>query len=221
MADDNADKDVRSTLPIRLAAGALTGLLGGLGMYVVLVTVAAWRDLGLAYPLHAVQALMSGARVLPDYPHQVWVRSQNTDAIVGPLCFFLPAVVVGMVTAWRAGRPGTRAPLRPLRVARTAVPVTAALFVVFVVLIAGHEAPLAVQRFSSGAGVRELGLTAWAVSHVAYAVVLVGLLAPVTRLAAGSKHHFPAVSTGTNQSSGGSSPTRPSTASRSRSAWPV
>lgn len=168
----------------RLLIGVVTGLLAGVGMYVVLAAVAVAQGRSATYPFAAVQALMSGARVLPDSATLYGARA--TDVILGPVYFFVPAIAAGVFIASRVARRSARGePPRSL-VAAAAVPafaVTAAFFLLFIVVLGFREAAPNVQRISSGAGVRALGVGAWIAAHVVYAVLVTVLLAPVTEAA--------------------------------------
>lgn len=178
--------DIQFQMARRILGGLLSGLVAGLGMYATLAAFAVGQGRGLGYPLHAVQALMSGARVLPDYPRGNLFEPQATDAVMGPLYFFLPALLVGALTAWwvgRRARTGIVARWATVAVGPAAV-LTLAFFVVFVLVIGFHEATPVAQRVSSGFGVRELGLAAWLSAHLAYALVLVAAIGPLTKRAA-------------------------------------
>lgn len=167
----------------RLAGGVIAGSVAGLGMYVTLAAVAIAQGRGVTYPLHAVQALMSGARVLPDYPRHALYEPQALDLVMAPIYFFVPAIAVGVATAWWLGRRARRGvPDHRWSAAAPAVALTALLFVAFVVGIGFREVSPVAQRVSSGFGVRELGLAAWVTGHVVYAVLLTSLIGPVTRL---------------------------------------
>jgi hypothetical protein len=181
-----ADPEREATASRRLLlAGALTGALAGTGMYLVMAVTALAKGLGAAYPLWAVQGLMSGARVIPDHPRQSLVAPIPTDWVTGPLYFLLPAVLVGVLTAWVSSHGGRRAgaptPVVALVVAASA---TAALFLLLVVELGFRDVALTAQRATSGYGIQALGMTAWAVAHVVYVALLVALLAPVHRLTA-------------------------------------
>ena len=169
--------DERTPQLARTAAGAVTGIVAGLGMYVVLTAFSLSQGRGAAYPFQAVQALMSGARVLPDHPRESLIGPTNYDAVLGPFYFFLPAVVVGVLVATWSGRrsdSGRRPALVPLTLA-----VTAVTFCLTVLVLGFQQTELAAQRSSTGYGVRELGMLAWVVAHVAYAALFAGLLLPV------------------------------------------
>lgn len=164
--------------------GLATGLAGGLGLYAVLAVVALLQGRGLAYPFQAVHALMSGARVLPDYPLGSLGGPQVLDLVLGPVYFFLPALLVGALTAWwlrrSAGRGATGRPPR-VQAALVAGLLAAVFYVVFVVLLGLREATPAAQRISSGYGIRQLGALAWAGGHLVYVAMVVALLEPLTR----------------------------------------
>jgi hypothetical protein len=167
-----------------LLGGAVTGVVAGVVMYGVMAVAAVAQGLGAAYPLWAVQGLMSGARVIPDHPRQSLVAPIPTDWVTGPLYFLLPAVLVGLLTGWAAARVRRRRADEPSRAGAVAValPVTALLFLLFVVVLGFRDVEVTAQRATSGYGVQSLGMAAWVVGHVAYVVALLGLLAPVTRL---------------------------------------
>lgn len=156
-------------------------------MYAVLAIFALTQGRDLLYPIHAVQALMSGPRVLPDYPRNTLDGAQLSDFLMGPLYFSIPALAVGMFTAWVLQRPKRRQSPEGSWMKAAAVPavtMTAVLFVVLVLGLGFEEAPDNVQRVSTGYGVRQLGLAAWVTSHVVYAVLLVLLIGPLTRVTA-------------------------------------
>jgi hypothetical protein len=167
-----------------LLGGAATGVVAGVAMYVVMAVAAVAQGLGAAYPLWAVQGLMSGARVIPDHPRQSLVAPIATDWVTGPIYFLLPAVLVGLLTGWAATRAPRRPADEPSRAVAVAValPVTVLLFLLFVVALGFRDVAVTAQRATSGYGVQSLGMAAWVVGHVAYLAVLVGLLAPVMRL---------------------------------------
>lgn len=177
--------EVQVQVARRILGGLLAGLVAGLGMYATLAAFALAQGRGLGYPLHAVQALMSGARVLPDYPRGNLVEPQATDAVMGPFYFFLPALLVGALTAWWIGRRARTGIVEgwPTVAVGPAVVLTVAFFVVFVLVIGFREATPVAQRVSSGYGVRELGLAAWLSAHLVYALVLVAVTGPLTRWA--------------------------------------
>jgi hypothetical protein len=174
--------EVQVQMARRIAGGLLSGLVAGLGMYATLAAFAVAQGRGLGYPLHAVQALMSGARVLPDYPRGNLVEPQATDAVMGPFYFFLPALLVGALTAWWIGRRARTGVVDrwPTVAVGPAVVLTVAFFVAFVLVIGFREATPVAQRVSSGYGVRELGLAAWLSAHLVYALVLVAVTGPLT-----------------------------------------
>lgn len=164
--------------------GLATGLAGGLGLYAVLAVVALVQGRDLAYPFHAVHALMSGARVLPDYPRGSLGGPQALDIVLGPLYFFLPALLVGAVTAWWLRRSARGGPTRrspQVQAAVVAGLLTALFYVLFVLVLGLREAAPSEQRISSGYGIRELGALAWAGGHLVYVVLVVALLEPLTR----------------------------------------
>lgn len=177
--------DERTPNLARTAAGALTGAVAGLGMYVVLAAFSVFQGRDAAYPFHAVQALMSGARVLPDHPREDLVGPLLHDMVLGPIYFFLPAVVVGALVAALSGRRTDRGK-SPALLPLTLV-VTAATFCLTVLALGFQQTGITAQRTSTGYGVRELGLVAWVVGHVAYAALFAGLLGPVTSWFAGRK----------------------------------
>jgi hypothetical protein len=172
----------------RLVGGLAAGAVSGLAMYLVMAAAAVTQGRSALYPAYAVQAMLSGRRVLPDHPVTSLYGRHAADAIVGPVAFLLPALAVAVAVVWWLGRrrartagdgdpaPGTMVVLLP-----TAL-VTAVLFLVLVVILGFHESDRAVQRFSSGFGVRQLGMGAWLVAHVVYATVFTIVLGPTTGL---------------------------------------
>jgi hypothetical protein len=163
-----------------VAAGAMAGGLAGVGMYVAMAVAAVAQGLGATYPLWAVQGLMSGARVLPDHPRGILHEPIFTDWLTAPLYFLLPAVVVGALTSRLAARRRGRATSLTVAVP-VAAAATAALYLVLVVGLGMREASVTAQRATTGYGIQQLGVTAWAVGHVVYLALLVGLLVPVSR----------------------------------------
>ncbi len=167
-----------------LLGGALAGLVAGVGMFTVLAAFAIEQGRGFLYPLHAVHALMSGARVLPDYPRKVFAGGQVQDVISAPLFFFGPAVVIGVAIGWwvghraRGGRPLTRVALLVM-----IATVSAASLILLVFVVGFRELPPANQRLSSGYGIRQLGVGAWLLGDAAYIAVMVFLVGPLTRAA--------------------------------------
>jgi len=147
-------------------------------MYVVLAAFSLAQGRGAAYPFQAVQALMSGARVLPDHPRDNLVGPTVYDVVLGPFYFFLPAVAVGVLVAMWSGRRSDRG-RRPALVLLT-LAVTTVTFCITVLALGFQQSGLAAQRSSTGYGVRELGLLSWVAGHVAYAALFAGLLGPVT-----------------------------------------
>lgn len=167
----------------QMLGGLLAGIAAGCGMYAVLAVAAIGQGRGASYPLHAVHALLAGKRVLPDHPAGSLYGPQAFDWFFAPLYFFLPALALGLFTAYRVARRGATA--NPWRAA--AVPAaagTALFFIVFVVIVALPEATPSMQRSSSGHGVRALGVLAWGVAHLVYLALLVVLLGPLTRASA-------------------------------------
>jgi hypothetical protein len=169
----------------RLAGALLAGLAAGAGMYLTLAAFALAGGRTALYPFQAVQALMSGRRVLPDYPIPSVRGPQSLDYFFGPLYFLLPALVVAVVAArWVCRRrpadwlPGWRSVLP------AALVTTTVAFAVLVLALGFWEASGRQQRTSSGYGVRQLGLVAWTLAHLVYAGLLAGLLGPATRLLA-------------------------------------
>lgn len=165
----------------RLLAGALAGIAGGLAMYAVLAVAAVVQGRGASYPFHAVHAMMSGGRVLPEDPGRGTGQPQVQDALVGPVLFLLPALLVGVFSAAWAARRAESALAMSRVAALPAAVLTLAFFLVFVLLLGFRPSSPEVQRVSSGYGVRQLGVTAWAVGHVVYLAVALGVLAPLTR----------------------------------------
>lgn len=165
----------------RALGGLLAGLAGGLAMYTTLAGFALAQGRGAAYPLWAVSALMSGKRVLPDHPVPALHGAAAHDLATAPVVFLLPAVLVGLFTAARAARrSGATAGAARRAAVRPATAATAVLFVVLVLGVGFQEAPQHIQRFSSGYGVRQLGLLAWSLAHLAYVAVVVTTLRPLT-----------------------------------------
>lgn len=172
-----------SSLPawLGLAAGGAAGLVAGAAMFLVLGALGAGSR-GFWYPLHAVQALMSGRRVLPESRGALRGASPS-DLVVGPVLFLLPALVVGVGVAWWVGRrAGGRTGAEAWRtVVVSAVIATLALFGLLVVVLGLREAADPVQRMSSGQGVRNIGLGAWIAGHAVYLAVLVAVFGPLRR----------------------------------------
>jgi hypothetical protein len=170
----------------RLLTGMATGAIAGVGLYAAMAVAALSQGLGAGYPLHAVQALLSGARVLPDYPRPTLYGAKGLDVVTGPVDFLMPAIGVGaVVSVWAARRLAagrSRRATTSLVLVPTLV-VTVAVFCLTVLLLGYREAPAPVQKISSGYGVRQLGLWAWVIGHLVYASVFVALLDPVARLA--------------------------------------
>lgn len=165
-----------------LAAGGVAGLVAGAGMFLVLGALGAGSR-GFWYPLHAVQALMSGRRVLPESRGALRGASP-TDVVVGPVLFLLPALVVGVGVAWWVGRrAGGSTGAVAWRTVVAAVVATLALFGLLVVVLGFREAADPVQRMSSGKGVRNVGLGAWIAAHAVYVAVLVAVFGPLQRAA--------------------------------------
>ncbi len=166
-----------------LAAGGVAGLVAGAAMFLVLGVLGAGSR-GFWYPLHAVQALMSGRRVLPESRGALRGASP-ADVVVAPVLFLLPALVVGIGVAWWVGRrAGGRTRAEAWRtVVVAAVVATLALFFLLVVVLGFREAADPVQRMSSGRGVRNIGLGAWIAAHAVYVAVLVAVLGPLQRAA--------------------------------------
>jgi hypothetical protein len=166
--------------------GALVGLVAGLGMYAVLAAVSVFSGRGLTYPFAAVHALMSGAHVLPDYPRPTLRSDSVLSPVVGPILFLLPAVVVGLAAVHWARRlhpQSATARIRPLDVVLPVTILAVLSFCAFVLVLGFQVSSPATQRFSSGFGIRQLGLTAWIVGHLAYVAVFSALIAPVDRFA--------------------------------------
>lgn len=177
----DAGREVTVTGWRRLQGAVLTGVLGAAGMYVVLAAFAVSQGRGLAYPFRAVQAMVSGRRVIPDHPVGSVRSTQVLDFLVAPVAFLTPALVVALATLWWVTR-WRDADLSPRAVAAPAVVVTVALFAVLVLLVGYREVDPQLQRVSSGYGVRALGLPAWLLGHAVYAAVLIQGLERVTRL---------------------------------------
>jgi len=177
----DAGREVMVTGWRRLQGAVLTGVLGAVGMYVVLAAFAVSQGRGIGYPFRAVQAMVSGRRVIPDHPVGSVRGTQVLDFLVAPAAFITPALVAALATLWWVTR-RRDADLSPRAVVAPAVVVTVALFAVLVLLLGYREVDPQLQRISSGYGVRELGLAAWLLGHTLYAAVLVLGLEPVTRL---------------------------------------
>ncbi len=174
-----------SSLPawLGLVVGGVAGLVAGAAMFLVLGALGAGSR-GFWYPLHAVQALMSGRRVLPESRGALRGASP-TDVVVGPVLFLLPALVVGVGVAWWVGRragAGTGTGARRTVLA-AAVIATLSLFCLLVLVLGFREAADPVQRMSSGKGVRNVGLGAWIAAHAVYVAVLVAVFGPLQRAA--------------------------------------
>jgi hypothetical protein len=169
-----------STAADRVLGALLAGLLGGVALYSWLAVAAVRDGLGLEYPLRAVHALMSGPRVLPDYPRGSLGGAEAFDPVSAPLMFIVPALVVSLVTAVLVGRSpvGRDSPETVLVISAL---LTGLAFVVLVLLFGFRVADPQVQRISTGYGLRQLGRPAWAGAHLAYVAVLTVCLQPVTR----------------------------------------
>jgi hypothetical protein len=165
----------------RVQGAVVTAVAGAAGMYAVLAGFAAAHDSGLAYPFRAVQAMISGRRVMPDHPVGSVRGTQVLDFVVAPVAFLTPALVAALATLWWVSR-RRDADLSPRAVIVPAVVVTVALFAVLVLLLGFREADPQLQRISSGYGVRELGLPAWLLGHAVYAAVLTLGIGHITRL---------------------------------------
>jgi hypothetical protein len=155
--------------------------MAGAAMYAVLAAVALAQGRGWLYPAYAVEAMMTGRRVLPDHPVPTLYGRQPADLVLGPVLFLLPAVLVALAVSWWVGRrprhsvgpsDAGRSRVRPHAVLAPAGVLTAGMFVVVVLLLGFHESSSAVQRLSSGYGVRQLGVAAWLAAHVLYVPVL-------------------------------------------------
>jgi hypothetical protein len=181
----------------RLAAGMLAGVLAGAAMYAVLAGTAVALGRSVLYPAYAVEAMMTGRRVLPDHPVPTLDGRHPADLLLGPAMFLLPAVAVAVLLTWWTGRaPRGRGasghvprPLSPLAVLPVALALTAVLFVLLVLLLGFHESRPAVQRLSSGYGVRQLGVWAWLVAHAVYVAVLSLVLRPANGAVARARRH--------------------------------
>ena len=122
-------------------------------MYVTLAAFAVTQGRGPGYPLSAVQALMSGRRVLPDHPGPVLKEGYFYDWFVATLSFLVPAVGAALVVTWwmtrRArGRPDGWA--RPATALLPVAVVSGALFLLLVVRLGFDELSPHVQRVTSG-----------------------------------------------------------------------
>ena len=176
----------------RVTGALLTGLVAGAGMYAVLAAIAVAGGRSALYPFHAVQAMMSGRRVLPDYPIPSVRGPQSFDHFFGPLYFILPALLVAVLTARWASRRRSEDEVPDRRaVLPVALATTAGAFVVLVLGLAFWEASGIQQRTSSGYGVRQLGLVAWVVAHLVYAALLTALLPTITRWVATPRRRAP------------------------------
>ncbi len=173
----------------RFAGALVGGIVAGLGMFVVLATVAISQGRGVMYPAYAVQAMLSGRRVLPDHPVATLAGRRAGDLVIAPLMFLLPAVLVAVLVTWWVGRrAGLPRPVpRATVIALPAALLATVLFLLLVVLLGFREAEPAVQRVSSGYGVRQLGLAAWLVGHAVYVVVLSAVLGPAMRAVASAR----------------------------------
>lgn len=175
------------TTPVdRLAGGVLAGVLAGAAMYAVLAGSAIAQGRSALYPTYAVEAMMTGRRVLPDHPFPNLEGRHPADFVLGPVMFLLPAVAVAVIVSWWVGRsPRARAaapanrPPGPGAALLPTIACTAGLFVVLILLLGFHESDGAVQRLSSGYGVRQLGVWAWLVAHAVYVAALSLALRPV------------------------------------------
>ena len=171
----------------RVQGAALTAVVGAAGMYAVLAGFAVAQGHGLAYPFRAVQAMISGRRVIPDHPVGSVRSTQVLDYLVAPTAFLVPALAAALATLWWLTR-RRDADLSPRAVAAPAFVVTFALFAVLVLLLGYREVDPHLQRISSGYGVRSLGLPAWVVAHTVFAAVLTLGLERLTRLASTRRH---------------------------------
>lgn len=177
--------DVTVTYGKQIGGAAVTGVLAAAAMYAALAVAALVQGRSALYPLYAVHAMMSGRRVLPDYPYATVRGPQPLDYLVAPLYFLAPAMAVALLTGWWLARhnpdlrlPSWRAALVPAAVG------TAVGFVLLVGVLGYWELPDRQQRTSSGFGVRALGMTAWVTAHVVYVAVLAAVLPWVTRAVA-------------------------------------
>ena len=75
----------------RLLGTVLTGVLGAVAMFLVLAAFAVSQGRGIAYPLRAVQAMVSGRRVIPDHPVGSVRSTQVLDFLAAPAAFLIPA----------------------------------------------------------------------------------------------------------------------------------
>jgi hypothetical protein len=181
----------------RVIGTILGGLLAALAMFLTLAGFALSQGRGFTYPLHAVQGLMSGRRVIPDHPNPMLKGERLVDGIFGPLWFSIPALVVAGLVAWWVTRAGRRRgeAYRPLHVVLPAVVIVTAAFFLFVVALGYQQVDLHSQRFSSGWGVRALGMPAWITAHAVYAAALTLLLGPAVRFAAHLRENRATVTT--------------------------
>jgi hypothetical protein len=181
----------------RVVGTVVGGLLAALAMFLTLAAFALSQGRGFAYPLHAVQGLMSGRRVIPDHPNPMLKGDRIVDWIFGPVWFVAPALIVATIVAWWVTRAGRRRgeAYRPRHVVLPAVIVVTAAFFLFVVVLGYQQVDLHAQRFSSGWGVRALGMPAWITAHVAYAATLTLLLGPAVRFAAHLRENRATVTT--------------------------
>ncbi len=185
-AEDAGGVPPPAGLRVRLLGGLVAGAASGVAMFVVLAVVAVAQGRPVMYPAYAVQAMLSGRRVLPDHPVATLADRRASDVVLGPVLFLVPAVIVALLVMWWLGRRATGRPAAPVarQVAAPAAVLTGALFVLTVLALGFEESSPAVQRISSGYGVRQLGLTAWLVGHAVYAVLLTLLLGPAVRAVA-------------------------------------
>ncbi len=165
-----------------LVVGGVSGAVAGAAMFGLLAAVSVAQSRPFSYPFNAVQALMSGRRVLPEVRGPLRGASP-ADVIVGPVLFLLPAIAVGLVVTWwmlRRSRSRNTPDAWWTVAVVTAVP-TLALFLLLVVALGFGRAEPPVQRMSSGQGVRELGLGAWIAAHLVYVAALVAVSGPLQR----------------------------------------
>jgi hypothetical protein len=174
------------TLGDRLVGSVLGGLTACLAMFLTLAGFALSQGRGFTYPLDAVQALMSGRRVLSDHPNPMIQADRISDWLFGPVWFTAPALLVAGIVAWWVTRAGRRRgeAYRPQHVVLPALVVVTAAFFLFVVLLGYQQVDMHAQRFSSGWGVRALGIPAWVTAHAVYAATFTLLLGPAVRFAA-------------------------------------
>ena len=153
----------------RFLGSVAAGCLAGAAMYLTLAVFAVSQGRGLGYPLHAVHALMSGRRVLPDHPIPSLKDGYFYDWFAATLDFLAPAVAIALVVTWWTSRRARRQPPERMRSTTALLPaalVSGALFLLLIVLVGFSEASPQAQRLSSGYGIRQLAMSAWVTALV-------------------------------------------------------